>query len=298
MTAAIALAALLLDRWLGEPPRWHPLELFGRLALHAEARLYADSLWRGASLTLLLVLPPVLLAAAASVWLLGWLVELLVLYLATGWRSLAEHARAVSSALKAEDLAEARKRVAFLVSRDTQGLDAAGITKAAVESVLENGNDALFGALFWYLAAGAPGVVAYRLVNTLDAMWGYRTSRYNRFGRAAARLDDLLNWVPARLTALAYALSGDARRAFDCWRRQGRAWMSPNAGPVMAAGAGALRVRLGGAAVYDGQVVNRPPLGVGEPVAAKDIERALGLLRRAVWLWLVVIAAEVLSTAW
>jgi adenosylcobinamide-phosphate synthase len=134
--------------------------------------------------------------------------------------------------------------------------------------------------------AGAPGALAYRLANTLDALWGYRSDRYARFGWAAARLDDLLNLLPARLTALAYALVGDTRRALACWRTQARAWKSPNAGPVMAAGAGALGLRLGGPARYRGKVEERPPLGAGELPTAVDIGRARALIDRALALLL------------
>lgn len=290
----VIVGALLLDRWLGEPRRWHPLEMFGQLALRVEARFHADSRWRGAWLVMLLVLPWGGLAILVA-WLpWAWAAELMLLYLAIGWRSLVEHGRRVADALQGDDLPLARSGVASLVSRDTDGLDQAGVSAAAVESILENGNDAVFGALFWYLLAGAPGVVVYRLVNTLDAMWGYRTTRYRRFGWAAARLDDLMGWVPARLTALAYALAGDRQQALMCWWRQGRAWKSPNAGPVMAAGAGALGVRLGGPTQYAGQVEERPSLGVGAPAMVADIERALALLGRGVWLWLGMIALGVL----
>ena len=288
LTAALILPlALALDAWLGEPRRFHPLVGFGGLALALEGRLHGDARWRGALALALLVLPPVLLTALIAGQSWSPLLDLLVLYLAIGWRSLGEHANRVGAALSGGDLPEARQAVGSIVSRDTADLDTEGIAKATVESVLENGNDAIFAALFWYLVAGATGVVLYRLTNTLDAMWGYRNDRYRRFGWAAARLDDLLNWVPARLTALSYALAGRFGTALACWRAQGPAWKSPNAGPVMAAGAGSLGILLGGPAVYHGAPQVRPPLGTGRPARAEDIGRALRLIRTALVFWVV-----------
>jgi adenosylcobinamide-phosphate synthase len=129
--------------------------------------------------------------------------------------------------------------------------------------------------------------VLFRLANTLDAMWGYRNARFNLFGRVAARVDDVLNYVPARLTALSYVLLAQRGRlrAWRCWRAQAPAWSSPNAGPVMASGAGALGVRLGGAAVYDGVTEQRPPLGNGPDACADDILRAWRLVWRTTLLW-------------
>ncbi len=298
MTAALAcVAAVLLDRWLGEPRRWHPLTAFGRLAHAAELRLHGPletfptrRRLRGALALTLLIGPFVL-----SAWLLGrsgpaaFFFDTLLLYVALGAASLEEHARAVALPLAAGDLEEAQARVGWMVSRDTGAMDGEAVARAAVESVLENGNDAIFAALFWFLLLGAPGAVLYRLANTLDAMWGYRTPRHLHFGWAAARLDDLLNWIPARLVALTYGLLGDLPRALRCWRRQARAWESPNAGPVMAAGAGALGLRLGGPAWYHGALVARPELGEGTAPKAGDIERALGLVRGGLWLWLALI---------
>jgi adenosylcobinamide-phosphate synthase len=212
----------------------------------------------------------------------------LLLYFALGAQSLAEHAEAVAKPLREGRLDEARQRVGWMVSRETSALDESGVAKAGVESILENGNDAIFGTLFWFALLGGPGALLFRLANTLDAMWGYRTERFNHFGWAAARIDDGLNWIPARLTALTYALLGQTRNALACWRAQAPGWESPNAGPVMSAGAGSLGVLLGGAAIYHGAEEIRPPLGSGPTPVAADLGRAIALIRHSLWLWLAV----------
>ena len=282
------LAAVALDWILGEPRRWHPLVGFGRLAAGVELRLYRPARFNGVLAWALTVLPCVGLAA----WLqdlpwVGPLFSVWALYFALGHRSLHDHARPVADALMAGDVERARQRASYMVSRDSSAIDPA---PAAVESVLENGNDGIFGALFWFAVAGAPGVILFRLANTLDAMWGYRSAHYLHFGWAAARIDDVLSYFPARLTALTYAALGHTRQAIHCWRMQAPRWDSPNAGPVMAAGAGALGVRLGGPARYQGEWHERPPLGAGEAPEAADIERALALVRHGVLLWLAAMA--------
>jgi len=300
------VCAVLLDRLLGEPRRFHPLAGFGWLALRTEKLFYgpADARpvargLRGLAAVAALLAPLVLLAA----WLqqlpyAGELFSIVLLYFAIAPRSLREHAGRVVTAFSTDGLPAARHEVGMMVSRDTGQMDEEAVARAAVESVLENGNDAVFGALFWFALLGAPGVLLYRLANTLDAMWGYRNARYNHFGRAAARLDDVLNYLPARLTALTYALLGQTRSALYCWRQQAPAWDSPNAGPVMAAGAGALGVRLGGAAVYHGATEERPALGAGAVPQAADIGRAVGLVQRGLWLWLgLLLAAGALAHA-
>ncbi|MCC6076990.1 adenosylcobinamide-phosphate synthase CbiB [Pseudomonas sp. GCM10022188] len=294
MSLGLALCAgVALDVALGEPRRHHPLVAFGRLANALEARFNAHGGgWRSHGVTAwcLAVLPLTALTwLLVQLPLLGGLLEILALYAALGLRSLHEHALPVLDALRRGDLEAARRGVGRVVSRDTSALDDRGVARAATESVLENGSDAVFAALFWFAVAGAPGVVLYRLSNTLDAMWGYRTPRFERFGWAAARIDDLLNFVPACLTALTYALFGQTRRALACWRRQAPQWDSPNAGPVMAAGAGALGVELGGAAIYHGELHQRPVLGEGVAADAESIDGALSLLRRGVALWLALI---------
>ncbi|MCB5190103.1 adenosylcobinamide-phosphate synthase CbiB [Methylobacillus arboreus] len=293
-TPVLLIAALLLDRWLGEPRRWHPLVGFGNIAAWVEQRLNRShtpviSRLLGIAAWLALVLP----CFAAACWLTrlahGWLLDILLLYFAIGARSLKEHAMRIHHALVQQDLPAARKAVGMIVSRDTASLDENEIAAASVESILENGNDAIFGAIFWFVLLGGPGALLFRLANTLDAMWGYRTPRFLYFGWAAARLDDLMNLIPARLTALSYALRGHTRTALICWKVQARTWYSPNAGPVMASGAGALQVILGGAASYHGILKSRPVLGMGSAADTSSILAAVRLVHRSIVLWLAAV---------
>lgn len=287
----LAAAAVALDQLLGEARRYHPLVGFGWLTSWLEARLNAASRrtyvahrLAGVVAVALLLVP----VTALAFWLchlprIGPVVDVLLLYFALGHKSLHEHARAVVDALRLGNDAAAREAAARMVSRDSAALDP---VPATVESVLENGNDGVFGALFWFFIAGGAGALAFRLANTLDAMWGYRSPRFLQFGWAAARLDDVLDYLPARFTALTYAALGKTRDALTCWRTQALTWDSPNAGPVMAAGAGALGICLGGPARYQGEWHERPPLGAGRETEVSDIEHALTLVRRGVYLWL------------
>jgi adenosylcobinamide-phosphate synthase len=301
-TALLAATGVALDWLFGEPRRFHPLVGFGRLAEAIERRLYSGTpvnprarRARGMLAVALLLTPFVavtaLLCALPSV---GAVFSVAALYFALGHRSLHDHARPVAAALAAGEEKEARRLVSLMVSRDSAALD---ITRSATESVLENGNDGVFGALFWFAVAGGAGAMLYRLANTLDALWGYRNQRYLHFGWAAARLDDALNYLPARLTALTYAVLGKTHQALACWRTQAPAWDSPNAGPVMAAGAGALGVAIGGPARYQGEWHDRPILGAGAAPTRHDIERALALVRQGVWLWLGVMLLGGLALA-
>lgn len=298
MLVLCVAAGLSLDLYLGEARRWHPLVGFGKLAGRIENRMNRPGGGRSAGLLawVLAVLPIVLFiqfiiiqAAMFNPWL-GAALHAVLLYFCLGLRSLREHTAPIQAALQNADLDEARRLTSYIVSRDTAQAGEPELSKAAVESVLENGCDAVFGAIFWFVVAGGAGAVLYRLSNTLDAMWGYRTPRFLKFGCAAARVDDVLNWIPARLTALSYAALGNTRLAWQCWRRQAPQWSSPNAGPVMAAGAGALGLALGGCAVYDGVVELRPVLGAGEQAGAGDIRRAWRLVFRTSLLWVFVLA--------
>ncbi|MEM8562665.1 MAG: adenosylcobinamide-phosphate synthase CbiB [Pseudomonadota bacterium] len=304
------LAALALDRLLGEPSRWHPLVAFGGVAnwleqsarrwagkdipdagdgATSERRLYAS----GVVCCVILVALPVLclalvfncLAPAAHM-----ILSVAVLYFCLGARSLTEHAQAVGNPLSVADLDQARAAVSAIVSRDTDELDAEGLSKATIESVLENGNDAVLASLFWFALAGAPGAVAHRLLNTLDAMWGYRSTRYRYFGWASARLDDVFAWLPARCCALGYALVAGQPAAVRLGFKQAKQWDSPNAGPVMAVGAVAMDVEIGGPTRYSTEMKQRPTLGSGRAPQPSDIDVALRLVSRTSLLFIVVVA--------
>jgi adenosylcobinamide-phosphate synthase len=296
--ALLVLAAVLLDLLVGELPHWHPLVGFGRWADFIERNLNGRPFPIGCGLLawMLAVLPLVVLAYwGTGPGYIGLVVHIALLYFCIGLRSLRDHNLPIAKALIQGDLAGARHLTSRIVSRDTQQADASDLAKASTESLLENGNDAVFGTLFWFVLLGGPGALLFRLSNTLDAMWGYRSTRFNFFGRVAARIDDGLNWVPARLTALSYIVLGatlaDKRRAWHCWHTQAPAWSSPNAGPVMASGAGSLGLALGGAASYDGVIEQRPPLGIGRDACANDIERAWRLVAATTVLWVAFIVA-------
>jgi adenosylcobinamide-phosphate synthase len=276
-----------LDRLVGDPARHHPVAGFGRLAAAVEQRTWADSrppgvlhvaLLAGGATALGRALPERTVVVAACTWAV------------LGGRSLEREARAVHDLLAADDLPSARRRLTHLVGRDTSTLDAGEVARAVIESVAENTSDAVVAPLLWGAAAGPAGLLGYRAVNTLDAMVGHRSLRYARFGWAAARLDDVVNLVPARVTALLAATSapGPALRA---WRRDAPQHPSPNAGPVEAAFAGALGVRLGGANRYGDDVQDRGHLGDGRPPEVADVPRAVRLANRVDLLALALAAA-------
>jgi len=275
--------ALLFDRILGEPCRYHPLVGFGKFADFIESSLNQRQhlFLRGILAWTITVIPISLVVYLLDQWLGNLWLGALCGWLAIGWKSLREHGLAVLDAFKHNDLESARLKTSYLVSRDTSELDETELSRATIESILENGSDAIFAPLFWLAVFGAPGVVLYRLSNTLDAMWGYRNDRFEQFGKFSARVDDVLNYIPARISALLYTLIGDSKSAWRAWKTQGGHWYSPNAGVVMASGAGALNLALGGNAIYQGKEKQRPKLGDGEAAHADDIERAIQLIDRS-----------------
>jgi adenosylcobinamide-phosphate synthase len=261
---------------------------FGRLAAALERRTYASHRTAGAVHLGLLVGGSVVLGLAAERLTPRPVARVLVTGAATwavlGGRSLRQEAAILAGQLEAGDLAAARVQVTHLVGRDPSRLDADELARACVESVAENTSDAVVAPLLWGAVAGVPGLLAYRAVNTLDAMVGHRSERYRWFGWAAARLDDLLNLAPARLGGLLAALAaplvgGSPRAALAVVHRDAARHPSPNAGVVEAAFAGALGVRLGGVNVYGGEVEDRGTLGDGRPVVVEDVQRAVRLSR-------------------
>ena len=279
--------AVLLDAFFGEPRYYHPLIGFGNLGNRIEKSFNNNTIKAGVFAWLLLVLPFIFIGWLVADRTGGWF-DVLVAYFALGANSLWQHAKPIQHALQNNNLPLARQYLSWIVSRQTHHLNEEDISKATVESLLENGSDAIFATLFWFAIAGAEGALLYRLSNTLDAMWGYKTTRYLYFGRFAARVDDVLNWIPARLTALSYSVYGNTKIAWHCWQTQGTTWYSPNAGPVMAAGAGALEITLGGNAIYDGKIKNRRVLGVGAPPVANDILRAWKMVKATLIGWCLI----------
>jgi adenosylcobinamide-phosphate synthase len=278
------LAAVALDALLGDPARLHPVAGFGRTAAAVEKATYRPSRATGAAYAALLVALPTLAAARAA---RGTALRRAVVTAACGWaalggRSLRQTALAMAELIDADDLPAARTMARSLVARRTDALDGPELTRAALESLAENTADAEAGTLFWGALAGAPGAVAHRAANTLDAMVGYRNARYAEFGWGAARLDDALGWPAARACAAATVLAAalceeDAAGALRAWRRDGAHHPSPNAGRVEAAFAGALGVTLGGTNDYEGRVESRPHLGSGPPPDTAALRRAVRL---------------------
>lgn len=272
--------ALLLDYFLGEPTRFHPLVGFGNFSNWIESKINTGNFLflKGVIAWSIAVIPITFIIYYLDQQIGGLWVGIICGWLAIGWRSLKNHGIAVTQALKNNDLQKARLKTSYLVSRDTSELDENELSTATIESLLENGSDAIFAPLFWLAVFGAPGVVLYRLSNTLDAMWGYRNERFEIFGKFTARIDDVLNIIPARLSASLYLLLGNSKFAWQAWKNQGRLWYSPNAGIVMASGAGALHLKLGGDAIYNGKLKRRLTLGYGKKAKPSDIRLALKLI--------------------
>lgn len=257
-TPAILVLALLLDAALGEP-KWlwdrlpHPAVLMGRAVAALDRRLNRtqNSIAAGAFALMFLVL-----AAYATGWalsLLGTAAQVVIVAILLAQRSLVQHVTAVADGLRVS-LGDGRRAVGMIVSRDTRDMDQSAVARSAIESAAENLSDGVIAPAFWFLIGGLPGLMVYKIVNTADSMIGYRTPRYEKFGKAAARADDLLNWVPARLTSLLIALPSGVISKWRAIASDARLHRSPNAGWPEAAMSRAIDVALAGPRAYDGQM--------------------------------------------
>ena len=293
------LFAFLLDQLLGDPVfRLHPVRLIGKTAELLRPALYPLGRLGG----LLVLLTTASLWGLLSLLAQGvWALEVIFLYFWLAEASLRREVEKVAYLLKEGALPQARKALSFLVGRETKRLSPSECIRALIETAAENFTDALVGPLFWYLVAGLPGATVYKVVETLDSMYGYKTRRWQAFGFFPARADDLLNFVPARLAGLLLALTAwfsgyPLRRTLETMWRDARNHDSPNAGFTEAAMAGALGIELGGRVVYEGIVFEKGRFG--KPLKEREVEdifRATKLLRRAALLWLLfILALEVL----
>ena len=312
--ALLLFLVFLLDFLLGDPQsRFHPVALFGRLAGKVEAfcrKRFGNGIGSGATAWSCLVLPATFLSWGAVKFAGRWdslpafLLAGILLYFTVALKSLTDHAEKIRSALEQDDLPGAQSALSMIVSRDTENLSASDVARGAVESLGENLTDAVTSAFFWaflgYLAGELPGAAAgavfLRAVNTLDACWGYKSERYLLFGRVAARADDVVHYLPARLTLLVIAAispltGGNPWQTLKTGLRDGVSHPSPNSGYGMAAFAGALGLRLGGPTVYHGELENYPYWGTGRAaLTPEDILRAEFLARASGILFLVLLA--------
>ena len=260
--AALLTLALILDATLGEPrwlwSRWpHPAVLMGRVINWADSRFNLGPARKARGIAVIAGLCLGMYGLGEIIAAFGWLPEVIVAAILLAQRSLVDHVRAVANGLRLS-LGEGRRAVARIVSRDTASMDEDAVTRAAIESAAENLSDGVIAPAFWFLVAGLPGILVYKIVNTADSMIGYRTPRHEDFGWAAARLDDLLNWIPARLTAFLVATTHHVLGTWQAIRADARLHRSPNAGWPEAAMARALDVAISGPRAYHGEMRDFP----------------------------------------
>ena len=273
----ILVTALLLEYFIGDPSnRFHPVAWFGRWASWCESFLYGNSRQAGVVTWLFVVGGAFVLLWLGHV-LFGWLFDVLILWLSIAWKSLFEH---VNTVLNAKTVKEAREALALIVSRDVKTMKREETRRSAVESLAENASDAVIAPLFWFMLLGPLGSALYRIINTLDAMWGYRNTRYEQFGWCAAKVDDVVNWLPARITARLMLWVGESMD-WQQVKKQADTHASPNAGWPEVALAYAADIRLGGSVLRDGKLDERPFYGADDARDADAIAacEALSIVR-------------------
>jgi len=299
-TSAILLLALAIDALIGWPDALyrkigHPVTWLGKLISHMDKSLNRMEwhpptrrlmgLLTAAFIILICIVSGQIIQNAVGQGILGFLISVLLAWPLLASRSLYSHVKDVAQPLELMDLRSAREAVSMIVGRDPKQLDTAGVGRAAIESLAENTSDGVVAPIFWGLIFGLPGILAYKAINTMDSMIGYKTPKHLDFGWAAARIDDLANWVPARLTGLIIAMmSGTPNTAFQTIRRDAGKHRSPNAGWPESAMAAALGVRLSGPRSYHDKQTNDPWLyAEGRDVEGSDVTRALAVFKRSMF---------------
>lgn len=294
---AIAIG-MVLDRLIGDPPNWpHPVKLLGTTISNFTKLLNRGRLRtaKGAILWLVICLPTFLLV----IWLVsiayrlhlfaGIAVEAVLIAVGLAQKSLRDAALLVYVPLKAGDMKEARDKLGWIVGRDTKKLDEGAISRATIETVSENTSDGVTAPLFWAFLLGAPGLWLYKAVNTLDSMIGYKDERYSQFGKVSARMDDVFNWIPSRLTGLLIILFTPnegglpLKKRLDGWLRDAKRHLSPNSGYLEAATAWQLNIQLGGSSTYRGVVSKRATLGPAVTANKEHIRSAISQMQHVSW---------------
>ncbi len=304
----VLILALLLDGVIGDP-RWipHPIRALGGIIRWLEAQLNHSShsnfilMGLGAFTSICVIviagLAGWLISYIASVIPFGWLIEIIAITMMIAQRSMIDHTYKVVCALRTDGINGARFAVSKIVGRDTKELDKSGVSRAAIESVAESFTDGVVAPIFWYMIFGIPGLFIYKAISTLDSMVGYRTPKYKQFGAFSARIDDVVNWIPARIAgpmlvmAACFYRDASAIKAFVTLFRDSSKHLSPNAGWTEAAMAGALGLRLLGPRIYNGKQKNELEwIGEGKTDAdEKDIFRALYLYGIACFLIIIIL---------
>jgi len=289
------LAALLLDHFrpLSRNP---PLDLFTRYANYLERHFNAGEKSHGMiAWTLAVFLPTVVIAAVYGVLyhfgsLFAWVFAVAVLYVTASLRQISDNAESIAAVLRTQELDQARGRLAQWQGRPADEYDAGQIARVGLEQVLASSHRQLFGTVIWFVVLGPAGAVLYRLSQLLSQKWGGLDEKESGdFGKFAASVFHVLDWVPLRLTAVSFAIVGDFEDAVYCWRTQAQTWADQGLGIVLASGAGALGVKLGDPVPSGGAMAFRPELGLGEEADADYLESAMSLVWRAIVLWLVLL---------
>lgn len=289
----VILLSLILDRFLSERGGFRLWEWYGDWADSIEQRFNGGLRVQGMSAVVLAIVPILVATAIAAFVLsqitgvLAFLFSVAVLYLCVNLFEIGSVAQSIAAALDGGDVRAAALRLRNLTGKETVETTAAGVSHATVEAVLKQANSIVIAPIFWFLVLGPAGALLQRMACVLDRLWGHRTAQFVEFGWAAARLDDILNWVPARITAISYAVMGSFEDALHCWRRGGRMWSDINSGPLLASGLGALHLDTSESSA-EKDVYGNTALDPDELPDANDIRRAVALVWRVMLFWLAV----------